>query len=544
VIELHSAPGLGLTAPAALPPIARLGTTLTAFVGRTLKGPVATPTRVRDFGEFQQLFGGLWQPSMLSYAIEQYFENGGREAIIVRVVNGGQPPTVTLPAGSANLCLRGIAPGTREYLRAAVDYDGIEANSTEHFNLVVQRLRAPGTELIESQEIFSAVSVRPASPRFVADVLARSALVRVAGEVPAIRPQRTTGRQPGSVVGYADGATDADDGSELTDYDLIGSASTGTGLFALEQLPQFNLLCIPPLSRERDVGLATLLVAARICRARQALLLMDPPAHWQSTEVALRELRGWPFHSSDAVMYFPRLLAPDRLRGRTEVFAPSGAAAGLLARAEEAQPLWFATATEEPVLRAAFRAAIELTAPERLRLIHYGVNALQTVRLPAGQRLSARTLVAEGSTRLDAQYLVTRRCALFVMASVLHGTRWTVLEPPGRSLWKRLSAQVEEFLEALDAEGAFVGRSSEERYFVICDERLNGPPGALKSGLRFLFGVALVNGGDFHACLVTHLPGSSRIRPVTVNRLATSGDRVGEEIEAAIAQARRLAGAD
>ncbi|MGA3156044.1 MAG: phage tail sheath family protein, partial [Steroidobacteraceae bacterium] len=181
MIELQSAPGLGLTAPAALPAIARLGTTLTAFVGRTLKGPVATPTHIRSFGEFQQLFGGLWQPSMLSYAIEQYFDNGGREAIVVRVVNGGQPPTVTLPAGTSSLCLRGISPGTREYLRASVDYDGIDIASTEHFNLVVQRLRAPGTELIESQEIFTAVSVRPASPRFVSDVLARSTLVRVAG---------------------------------------------------------------------------------------------------------------------------------------------------------------------------------------------------------------------------------------------------------------------------------------------------------------------------------------------------------------------------
>jgi hypothetical protein len=540
VVELQSAPGLGLTAPAALPPIARLATTLTVFVGRTLKGPVAVPTRIGNFVEFQQHFGGLWQPSMLSYAVEQYFENGGREAIIVRVVNGGQPPTVTLPAGSSSLCLRGMAPGTREYLRAAVDYDGIEACSNEHFNLVVQRLRAPGTELIESQEIFTAVSVRPSSPRFVADVLARSALVRVSGAVPVVRPLRTTGRQPGSLVGYADGATDADDGAELTDYDLIGSASAGTGLFALEQLPHFNLLCIPPLSRERDVGLATLLVAARICRTRQALLLVDPPAHWQSVEVAQRELRGWPFHSSDAVMYFPRLLAPDRLRGRAEVFAPSAAAAGLLARADEAQPPWFATAIEEPVLRPAFRTAIELTGAERLRLSHFGVNALHSQRMPAGQRLSARTLVAESSTRLDAQYLVTRRCALFVMSSILQGTRWTVLEPPGRALWKRLTAQVENFLAGLDAEGAFVGRNSDERYFVICDERLNGPPGTLKSGLRFLFGIALVNGGDFHACLVTHLPGSSHIRPVTVNRLATSGDRVGEEIEAAIAQARRL----
>jgi hypothetical protein len=216
----------------------------------------------------------------------------------------------------------------------------------------------------------------------------------------------------------------------------------------------------------------------------------------------------------------------------------------LLARSDAAQPPWFATAIEEPVLRPAYRTAIELSAAERLRLSHFGVNALHTVRMPAGQRLSARTMVAESSTRLDEQYLVTRRCALFVMSSILQGTRWSVLEPPGRALWKRVAIQVEHFLAGLDAEGAFVGRDSDERYFVICDERLNGAPGALKAGLRFLFGVALVNGGEFHACLVTHLPGSSRIRPVTVNRMVTSGDRVGEEIEAAIAQARRLAGSD
>src|SRR5690349_17695471 len=74
--------------PAADLPLARAATAVTAFVGRTLKGPVGEPTRVESFAQYQQLFGGLWQPSPLSYAVEQFFENGGEEAIIVRVVSG------------------------------------------------------------------------------------------------------------------------------------------------------------------------------------------------------------------------------------------------------------------------------------------------------------------------------------------------------------------------------------------------------------------------------------------------------------------------
>ena len=61
---------------------------------------------------------------------------------MVRVVNGAEPPTITLRAGQGALRLRGINPGSREYLRASVDYDGIAAHEPERFNLVVQRVRA------------------------------------------------------------------------------------------------------------------------------------------------------------------------------------------------------------------------------------------------------------------------------------------------------------------------------------------------------------------------------------------------------------------
>jgi len=58
--------------------IERVPTGIAAFVGRTLKGPVNQALRTTSFSEFQRHFGGLWQPSTLSYAVEQFFENGAR----------------------------------------------------------------------------------------------------------------------------------------------------------------------------------------------------------------------------------------------------------------------------------------------------------------------------------------------------------------------------------------------------------------------------------------------------------------------------------
>src|SRR5580692_6872196 len=243
------------------PAIERVATAVTAFVGRTLKGPVNRATSISSFDEYQRIFGGLWQPSTLSYAIEQYFENGGRSCIVVRVCNGGRAPTLSLPCGPQTLSLLGVSPGTREYLRAAVDYDGIAASETDRFNLVVQRLRAAGTELIEDQEIFRRVTIRTDAERSLPEVLSASRLVRLVGALPQVRPDRTMG--PGSVgaMGYVASNPDGDDGDELTNYDIIGDARNGTGLFALRPDLNFNFLCIPPLSRQRDVGLPALLVA-------------------------------------------------------------------------------------------------------------------------------------------------------------------------------------------------------------------------------------------------------------------------------------------
>ena len=59
--------------------IARVPTAVTAFVGRTLKGPVNAALTVHSFAEFQRHFGGLWQPSTLSYACLLYTSPSPRD---------------------------------------------------------------------------------------------------------------------------------------------------------------------------------------------------------------------------------------------------------------------------------------------------------------------------------------------------------------------------------------------------------------------------------------------------------------------------------
>jgi uncharacterized protein len=365
-------------------------------------------------------------------------------------------------------------------------------------------------------------------------VLSESRLVRMLGEAPAQRPDRSASGPGGVAIGYTPSNPDGDDGAPLTDYDVIGAAGSGAGLFALGGAIDFNLLCIPPLARDRDVGLSTLLVAARVCREHHALLVVDPPAPWTSARVALEALRTWPFRSDRAVMYFPRVQAFDRLRGRVETFGSCGAAAGMIARSDESWPVWAAAESEEAILRPGLRPAVPVSEADRARLAQAGVNTLLAVRSGPGSGVSPRTLALGGSGASDWRYLSARRLALFVAASIEQGTRWVLLEHNGPSTWQRAEAQVESFLDALAVQGAFAGAAAEDSHFVIADERVNRPQTLAEGKFNLLFGFATSKPGEFDTWLVTHRAGASRVRPVSVNRSATSKQRVEWEIETSI----------
>lgn len=496
--------------------------TITAFVGRALRGPVNVPVSLHDFADYQRVFGGLWQPSALSYAVEQYFEHGGRHAVVVRVVNGGAPATISLPCGSETLRLQALAPGSREFLRASVDYDNLADQNSDCFNLVVQRVRAHRSEHIEEQETYRRVSISPSTGRHVVTVLMESNLVRVTGGIPAQRPNVTPGRDAQQAVGYVDSSPDGHDGGALSDYDVIGSAAAGTGLFALAALQRLDFLYLPPLTRDQDVGMSALLVASRFCRERHAMLVLDPPQSWVSCQTALTGLRQFNFSCDQALMFFPRLIAQDRLRGRLEVFANGGAVAGLLSQADERCPVWDAKQAEpEMLLRPGARLQLELTEIERWRLAAQGVNSLHTVRRSLPIKLSRRTLAGGVNAAADWSYVQARRLALHIMGQLQHNTRWVLLASPSRSMWARIVRQVNGFLHGLAAIGAFPAASPGQEFFVICDERINAVTPDAAAEINILVGYASLQPDQYHTFMITHALTGSHTRMVAVNRYET-----------------------
>ena len=516
--------GLSIAPPARLPAaipdaqIAAQPTGVVAFVGRCLKGPVNEAVAVTTFSEFEQHFGGLWSQSMLPHAVEQFFEQGGQRAIIVRVVSEGLAPSIDLPAGEERLVLVALCPGSHEFIRVAVDYDGISQQDHDLFNLVVQRVRHRGSELVQSQEIFRRASILQGSARDVARMLSASTLVRVCGPLPARRPDITRGSDPRDLVGYVECNNDGDDGQVLSDYDLIGSESGRAGIFALQGGPPFNYLYFPPPDRNHDVGMSALVVGMRFCRRRHAMLLVDPPCRWKTVQQALDGMRDWPLHSADALMFFPPLTAQDRLQGRMEEFPPSAAAAGVLVR-ERGERVWEET-TDPALLRPTASPLVWVDRLQRASLAQRGVNALRVTRSVARDVVSMCTLAGEFGNGPDARVLGARQLALFISASIERGTRWVTIEGNTARARERVCRQVEQFLQQLAEAGALAGTERNQHYFVLCDQRLNGPPQNIDGAFRLIYGYQSVHGATRLCWLVEHRPAASQTRQVSLNQLA------------------------
>ena len=88
--------------PSGVRTITGVPTSLTAFVGRAWRGPLDEPVKVNSYSDYERTFGGLWRGSTMSYAVQQFFANGGSQALIVRVATrtgGGAAASATIDLG-------------------------------------------------------------------------------------------------------------------------------------------------------------------------------------------------------------------------------------------------------------------------------------------------------------------------------------------------------------------------------------------------------------------------------------------------------------
>jgi hypothetical protein len=283
--------------------------------------------------------------------------------------------------------------------------------------------------------------------------------------------------------------------------------------------------------------MSTLLVAARFCRERRALQVVDPPRSWEQAQQALDGLAAWPFRSDNAAMFFPRLTAFDRLRNRQASFAPGAAAAGMLARTDCARGACRPIPEPEAALRPMLRPAIVLDAQLSTRLAQAGINTLAPLRAGPLPRVHSCTLSAGVSASVAGRYLAAHRLGLQLANSVERGTRWVLTAPNTPATRERAGRQIEQFQETLHRDGAFAVGDFADCCLVVWDERVNRASTLALGAVNLLFGYALQQPGTLQCWLVSHHPGGSRVRPVSINRQAATPRRVDWEIETAILNA-------
>lgn len=470
--------------PSGVRTLAGVATSITAFVGRALRGPVNEPTRIASFADYERAFGGLWSESTMSYAVQQYFINGGSDAIIVRVHNQANRAEADLPVDSNGAALNLEATdegGWGNNLRVRVTHlppDLQVGEPTENlFNLSVKDA-ASGTV-----EPFFNLSTDPSSPRFVTQVLEQdSRFVRVAepGTVPPTQPEAHPDVEagedpfaadpPAGLFTPLDGGTD---GEAITDDQLSAANLQGLkqGIYALENADLFNMLVVPPPSRGIDVDPGTLAEALAYCKKRRAVLLVDGPSAWGSVADATADEGINGLRDENAALFWPRLLMPDPLReNRLQPFAPSGAVAGVLARTDAQRGIWKAPAGIDANLRGVSGLTMRLTDSEQGRLNPLGINCLRTFPVVGTVIWGARTLRGADVLASEWKYLPVRRVALYLEESLYRGTQWVVFEPNDEALWSQIRLNVGAFMHNLFRQGAFRGTSPKEAYFVKCDK--------------------------------------------------------------------------
>jgi hypothetical protein len=519
--------------PSGVRTITGVATSITAFVGRAKRGPTDKAVKINSFADYERMFGGLWLDSTMSFAVRDFFANGGSEAIVVRLYHAdpGDPnaaPPIAPPNVKAKLSVGEIKLEAADKgkwgakLRIKIDQDGVSDDvatamgliKADCFNLTVTDASPTGIT-----ERFLNLSTKPSARRIDKVLAAESQLVRWEGSYPSTPPAIAKGSDAVTTAESAWGekrkayqdlqnsgtATPAQldaakqqqdeaktayeaaktafvssvsDGLAITIADFLpqGGEVNKLGLYALEQADLFNLLCIPPYKSGADVDVNLVAAAAAYCEKRRAMLLVDAPSDWNDKTTAVARFTDVNTdyvgtRSRNAALFFPRVRQPNPLRdNQVEEFAPCGAVAGVFARTDSQRGVWKAPAGLDATLVGVPQLEVVLTDGENGDLNPLGVNCLRSFPVAGRVVWGARTLRGADQLADEYKYIPVRRTALFIEESLYRGLKWVVFEPNDEPLWAQIRLNVGAFMHNLFRQGAFQGTSPREAYFVKCDK--------------------------------------------------------------------------
>jgi phage tail sheath protein FI len=495
-------------------PIEGVATSTVGFLGVTERGPV-DPTLITSFGDYTRSFGSYVTDRYLTFAVEGFFQNGGKRCFISRIVSGD---AATAPSTLAigNMTVTAIGPGVWGD-RIAVKVSGAGLHDANLFKLTVMYWR-PGIDvptqagnpphlLIDPThpgsrtpanlpnrreptliEVYDNLSANPNTSSFYERVVnGQSNLVTLQHTGPARPPNNAAENTQPLVQGQIPFLQNGDDGADLVLAD--GQRS----LTAFEAVDEIAILCCPDEHAAEFDGIADDVV-------QQCENLMDRCAIIQAPQNPPAVANHFPsVPSKYAAYYYPWLNIRNPLNGTELLIPPGGHVAGIYARSDTERGVHKAPANE--IIRGLYLDPLDplsglqrqVTKGEQDILNPRGVNVLRWFQGRGNLVWGARTT----TTDPDWKYVNVRRLFIFVEESIGKATQWVVFEPNDEPLWARVRRSVSDFLTRLWMDGMLQGSKKEEAYFVRCDRTTMTQADIDNGRLIMLIGIAPVKPAEF-----------------------------------------------
>jgi len=161
--------------PSGVRTIMGVATSITAFFGQAKEGPINKAIRLLSYSDYERNFGSPHPHSELATSVRLFFQNGGADCYVVRLVKEGTGVKASVVVKNEKgidvmqLTAKEIGTWGNE-LAVEVDYDTSQPEET--FHLRVYRIAADGT--LKASEEFLNCSADIDSPRFPPKLLTQA----------------------------------------------------------------------------------------------------------------------------------------------------------------------------------------------------------------------------------------------------------------------------------------------------------------------------------------------------------------------------------
>jgi phage tail sheath protein FI len=210
-----------------------------------------------------------------------------------------------------------------------------------------------------------------------------------------------------------------------------------------------------------------------------------------------------PTDSKYAAFYYPWINIVNPVTGALLLLPPGGHIAGIYARTDTERGVHKAPANE--IIKGADSPQFMISKATQDLLNPQGINCIRLFSGTGIRVWGARTMSNDPLWK----YINVRRLLIFLEGSILQGTQWVVFEPNNEKLWARVNQTISQFLTTVWKNGALMGNTPREAFFVKCDRTTMTQDDIDNGRLIVLIGVAPSKPAEFVIFRIAQWAGGS-----------------------------------